>query len=293
MNENIQNDKGSLRIEEKICQVKLTKSEQKVLDFIMVHREEACYFTSSELAEATRVSGATVIRVANKLGFSKFSQFRRELQSEMLHQRQRGSEVSSSPELLQDIRERNEREILEACRAKHTQNISEAFIKNGYDKYIRIADLIIGAEKVFLIGYRMATGTIDFFGRLLKLCRGNVICITDVGMMTEELYDLTERDCVVLISFPRYSENVLMTLELVKEKGSKLVILTEKITGSITNGADYVLLAERSGVSFFNSYLGMMANVEMLMSIISNKKFEETERRLEIREKYLERNKQY
>ena len=84
-----------MKIEEKICQIKLTKSEQKVMDFIMVHKEEACYFTSSELAEFTRVSGATVIRLANKLGFSRFSQFKKELQAEVMSQRKEFVDIQS------------------------------------------------------------------------------------------------------------------------------------------------------------------------------------------------------
>ncbi|MCI8853604.1 MAG: MurR/RpiR family transcriptional regulator [Lachnospiraceae bacterium] len=280
-------------IEEKIYKVKLTKTEQKVLDFIMVHKEEACYYTSVELAEAVQVSGATVIRVVNKLGFSRFSQFKKELQTEVMSQRENLSQTQTSPARLQDVKKMGEREILNACMAAQQQNLKDAFLKNGYDKYIWIADMILQADRVFLVGYRMAVGAVDFFGRLLKLSRGHVVCITEIGMMTEELYDLKESDCVVMICHPRYSENVLLTLELVRESDCHLVVMTDKITEPVTNGADYVLVAERRGSSYFNSYLGMIANVEMLMSIISSKSFTETESRLEMREKYLDRNRQY
>ena len=118
-------------IEEKIYKVKLTKTEQKVLDFIMVHKEEACYYTSVELAEAVQVSGATVIRVVNKLGFSRFSQFKKELQTEVMSQRENLSQTQTSPARLQDVKKMGEREILNACMAAQQQNLKDAFLKNG------------------------------------------------------------------------------------------------------------------------------------------------------------------
>ena len=284
---------STLTIDERICRADLTKSEKKVLDFIMVHKEETCYYSSQELADVVHVSGSTVVRVAYKLGFERFSLFKKALQKEARRQHNDNAIVQPSLIRLEDIWNKSDREILNEYNAIQIQNLTESFRRNGVDRYIRIAEQILTARRVYLIGYRMASGAVDFFQRLLKLSRDNVVCVTSIDMMTEEMYGINEEDCAVIICLPRISTNILATLEVVEQHRAKLIAITDKMTNLIAAKADHVLVADRTGASYSNSYLGVWANIELLLSVISKKSYSETAARLELREKYLEKNRQY
>ena len=282
-----------MNIEERIRNARLTKSERKVLNFIMIHKEEACYFTTAELAQVIQVSNTTVLRAANKLGYSKFSEFRKELQEEVLRLTNRSQSMLQSPELLQDVKRKSTKDIINQCSAIMFQNLHESLMKNTYDTYNAIADFILEARRVLIIGFRTAEGCVVFFGGLLKLTRGNVICLTNPGNISEELYDLNEKDLAIVISYPRYSENILISLDIIKKKKCRLVVMTDEIGSHIASHCDYVLMSGKNGISFFNSYVTMMANIEILLSLVSKKNFQDTEERLTEREEYLKRNKQY
>ncbi len=282
-----------MNIEERIRNAKLTKSERKVLNFIMIHKEEACYFTTAELAQVIQVSNTTVLRAANKLGYGRFAEFRRELQEEVLRLTNRSQSMLQSPELLQDVKRKSTKDIINQCSAIMFQNLHESLIKNTYDTYNAITDLILGARKLIIIGFRTAEGCVVFFGSLLKLTRGNVICLTNPGNISEELYDLGEEDLAIVISYPRYSENILISLDIIQKKKCRLVVMTDEIGSPIAVHSDYILLSGKNGISFFNSYVSMMANIEILLSLVSKKNFQDTEERLTEREEYLKRNKQY
>ncbi|MCI8415951.1 MAG: MurR/RpiR family transcriptional regulator [Lachnospiraceae bacterium] len=267
-------------IDERICHADLTKSERNVLNHIINNKEEACYYTILEVANAVKVSRTTVMRATAKLGYENFNQFKKDIQAEVLDQAKRVIDDRPYIELLKGTRDYDVYEILESCSANQVKELRDSFSRNGYEKYIQISEAIMKAERVYLVGFHMAGGVIDYFSRLLKYCRGNVITLTDGSMNSRELADLTERDCAVVVSFPRRSEYTYMALDLIKKSGCKLVVMTDKITESICKGATHVLLTFSNGVSFFNSYLGIMANIELVMSVISGSSVEIAEKRL-------------
>ena len=67
--------------------VRLTPSQRRIMQYIMDHYEEAIFLTASELAQRVGVSEATVVRLAQALGFDGYpgmqKKFREGLQNRL------------------------------------------------------------------------------------------------------------------------------------------------------------------------------------------------------------------
>lgn len=282
-----------MTIEQKGYQAKLTKKEKQIFEYIMANREEACCYNSVELAEKAGVSDTAVIRFANKLGFEKYPLFKQALLAETYAQKNAKYTQEASYIRLQNQPDIGGKEYYDIIKESFMENLESTFSQNSFEKFQEVSDVIVKAENVYIVGFRMGQGLVDFFGRLMKLTRSNVVCVTDIALVVEELHDISDRDVLVLISYPRYSDNTLAALEYARKTGCKIVSMTDKPTAPVTRNATYVLLSNPQGISFFNSYVSMMTNIEILMSLISRANYRETEQRLRDLETYLDRNRQY
>lgn len=71
----------------------------------------------------------------------------------------------------------------------------------------------------------------------------------------ERLYDIGEDDCLILYSFPRYSELGEPLMDLARERKAKILLFTDRLTSPLASKADYVIESNVTGLGFANSYV--------------------------------------
>ena len=64
-------------LQELIHNANLTKTQKTIAEFILDNSSEACFMTSTEIAERLAVSESSVIRFSRSLGFAGFMDSRR------------------------------------------------------------------------------------------------------------------------------------------------------------------------------------------------------------------------
>ena len=78
------------------------------------------------------------------------------------------------------------------------------------------------------------------------------------------MLDYGPSDCLLLIGTERYSKMARVLGDMAREAGVKLVAIVDKLTSPLAYHADAVLLADISGATAMNSYLGVFYVVETL-----------------------------
>ncbi|MBQ9283718.1 MAG: MurR/RpiR family transcriptional regulator [Acidaminococcaceae bacterium] len=81
----------------------LTKSEQKLADFILKNPSDVMHMTMSELADATVSADATVFRFCQKLGFSGFQGLKQALAGDLFSPAESLSQEVNADDTPQEI----------------------------------------------------------------------------------------------------------------------------------------------------------------------------------------------
>lgn len=109
----------------------------------------------------------------------------------------------------------------------------------------------------------------------------------------ENLLDITERDCLFLYSFPRYSEIARPLMEIARESGAKVILMTDRRTSPLANKADVVVTAQVDGLGFTNSYVAPLSLSEVILLSVSGRKDVKDSKRFNRIDSVMEREKLY
>jgi DNA-binding MurR/RpiR family transcriptional regulator len=81
----------------------------------------------------------------------------------------------------------------------------------------------------------------------------------------DHMCDIGPEDCVVIFSFPRYSEMDRQALQMAEDAGAKILVITDRPSAPMARFATVLLTVDVDTNTFFNSYVG----VQLVMEIIS------------------------
>ena len=81
------------------------------------------------------------------------------------------------------------------------------------------------------MGIRSCATLANFLGFYLNLIRDNVVSVDthSSSEVFEQIIRITEEDVLIGISFPRYSMRTLKALEFAKNRGARIITLTDSV----------------------------------------------------------------
>lgn len=249
----------------------LSKSHKKIADFILNNYEKAACYTAAKLGTETDISESTVVRFATHLGYEGYPEFQEALQEDIkgkLTTLQR-MEVSSLKLVDEDVLDkvmRNDR----ACIKETLETVSR-------EDFEKAAKAINNADKIYILGVRSSAPLANFMYFYLKMVFDNVVLITSASSSEEfeQIFKIKKNDVCIAISFPRYSKQVVKTLEYTKEKGAKIIAITDSTTSPIAPLANYVLTAKSNMASFIDSLVAPLSLINALIVEASLEKRDE------------------
>ncbi|MCQ2488239.1 MAG: MurR/RpiR family transcriptional regulator [Clostridia bacterium] len=239
----------------------LTKSHKRIAEFILNNYEKAAYYTAAKLGTETDISESTVVRFATYMGFEGYPEFQMALQEDIkgkLTTLQR-MEVSSLKLIDEDV--------LEKVMKNDRSSIKETLENVSREDFNNAADAINAADKIYILGVRSSAPLANFIYFYLKMVYDNVVLITSASSSEEfeQIFKIKENDVCLAISFPRYSKQVAKTLEYAKEKGAKIIAITDSITSPIAPLANFVVTAKSNMVSFIDSLVAPLSLINALI----------------------------
>jgi DNA-binding MurR/RpiR family transcriptional regulator len=240
---------------------KFSKSHKRIADFILNDYQKAAYYTAAKLGEETDISESTVVRFAAQLGFEGFPEFQAALRDDIkgkLTTLQR-MEVASFKMLDEDVLEKVMRSDRDA--------IKETLANVSHDDFKAAAAAINDADRIYILGVRSAAPLANFMNFYLKMVYDNVVLITSASSSEEfeNIFKIRKEDVCIAISFPRYSKQVVTTLEYAKEKGAKIIAVTDSDSSPIAPLATYLLKAKSNMASFTDSLVAPLSLINALI----------------------------
>lgn len=272
---------------------RLLKMDREILNYILKNRKHACFQTASEIADILGTSASSVVRLSKKLGYQNFAVFKRTLQQEVAC----GGDAAVRAPLPYDRIKKYENLSDEEALAAYTQN---ALFNVGTDsspdtdeKLGNIADLVVRARNVYVVGFRSCYGYASTMGVMLSCMRPGVAVVGHNRPLVESLLDMGPKDTMIAVSFARYSGDTAFAAGMARDAGCPVVAMTDSYAAPIAQGASHVVVNSIGNLSFFDSYVSFVMNMEKILLLVSKRSKKKSEARLLRMEEYLKKTGQY
>ncbi|MBW4828774.1 MAG: MurR/RpiR family transcriptional regulator [Clostridiaceae bacterium] len=246
---------------------RLSKGQKLIAEYIMENYDKAAFMTAAKLGETVGVSESTVVRFADTLGYNGYRELQNELQEVIKNKLTTVQRIS----LVDDYS--NKENLLKKVFKKDMSNINKTIDEIDYEIFQEAVNEILNSEKVYVLGLRSSSFLAGYLGFYLNFILENVTVVTaGPSDIFEQLLKVTNKDIVIGISYPRYSTRTLEALNYVKEKGCKVVGITDSLISPAAQISDITLLASSNMVSFVDSLVAPMSLINALVIAIGMEK---------------------
>ena len=239
----------------------MSKSHKKVADFIINHYDQAVFMTAAKLGAVLDISESTVVRFAMALGYSGYPEFQKDLEEcvklklSAVQKMEAKYGRSSQSEVLVSVLESDMEKI------QHTiDNLDPASFETAMD-------IILNARNIYIMGLRSNEPLAGFLHFYLNMFRGNVIRVntTSVTETFEQMIRISEEDCFIGISFPRYSMRTLKAMEFANDRNAKVIAITDSQHSPMNLYSSCNLFARSDMVSIVDSLVAPLSLINALV----------------------------
>jgi DNA-binding MurR/RpiR family transcriptional regulator len=212
----------------------LTEVEKRIANFIMEEPEKALYMTVNELANASKVSDASVIRFARELGFDSFQQLKIALAKER-------ESINISDEDIAISKNDSTKEIVEKTKISCIKAIEDTNSIVDIKKLESAAHAIFGAKRVE--AYGVGTSATVAMVIQYKLIRLGISCkaYDDPHIQAMSASTMNFGDVVIGVSHTGSTKDTVDSVKIAKEHGAFVISITDHPKSPIAKYSDIIL----------------------------------------------------
>jgi DNA-binding MurR/RpiR family transcriptional regulator len=240
---------------------KLPKNQKKIAEFFLENFDHISFLTVQKVAEATSTNVAAVVRFAQSIGFSGFSEMRDEIVATLQNRLQSNNVFPSisSSKLVHDT--------LTTVANQDIANISDTLNLNERENYSKVIDLIINSERVFTVGLGISHLLAEIITYQLNQVGifSNVLTNNQSTFMEQILF-MNKKDLIITLSFPPYSKTTIEAVKYAHEKKIKIVSLTNKKSSPISFFSDVSLIIRSENLLFTNSFAAISVLINAIVT---------------------------
>ncbi|MDP3284041.1 MAG: MurR/RpiR family transcriptional regulator [Desulfobacterales bacterium] len=260
--------------------IRLTGAQKRAAQYIMDHYEESIFLTASKLAKKAGVSEATIVRLAQVLGFDGYPKMQQMLRKNLQN---RLTTVTRLEQTVKNIR--TDGDILTRIIQEDIRNLSETLRDISLETFHKAVTDMKNARRIFVVGLRGAHAPALVLALYLRFLQKQASpVIPGYGDVWNTLHGMSSDDLVIGISFPRYTRLTIEILEYAKGNGARVGAITDSVISPLARNADWVLPVHSRLDSFIESFTAAMSLVNALLTELSVQNPEETKKALKERE---------
>ena len=250
-----------------------SKGQKQIARFILEHYDKAAFMTASRLGVTVGVSESTVVRFATELGYDGYPHLQRALQ-EMIRNK------LTSVQRMEVAGDRmGGRDVLQTVLHADTDMIRVTLDEIDRDAFQGAVDALMGAKRIYILGVRSSSALASFLGFYFNLLFENVTLVhtNSVSEIFEQVLRVGPGDVLFGISFPRYSKRTLSAMKYARDRGARVIALTDSQLPPLARVADHVLLARSDMASFVDSLVAPLSVINALIVAVGMSRRDEIE----------------
>lgn len=253
--------RSSLEVEARITEAgaSLTTAERRVAEIVLSRPELVAFGTVAELADAAQAGAATVVRLAAKLDFDGFTALQAAIQNELAKQLR--------PAAVR-IREARGGVAVQRHLQRELDNVQSTLLGVGESEMTTAVARLSDLDRAVLVLSGDASSGVSqqFVGELSSLRPGVELLTGNEVAVSRRLSQLSADDVVVAIDLRRYDRWVVEAAREAKRRGGWLLALSDSALSPLAGLSDVSMVLSAGGVSPFDSHVGTLALLNVLVA---------------------------
>ena len=257
--------------------IKMSKGHKAIAAFISDHYDEAAFMTAAKIGQTVGVSESTVVRFASGLGYDGYPEFQKALADWVQSKLNRVQKMDAK------YKNNSQAEVLHSVLSADIEKIHDTMTNLDPGAFNDAVDIILNAKHVYVVGLRSCEPLADFLQFYINMIRGDVILLktTSVTELFEQMIRIDEKDCIIGISFPRYSMRTLKAMQFAKDRRAKVITITDSIYSPMNLYSSCNLLARSDMVSIVDSLVAPLSVINALVVALCLKRPNDVKQELE------------
>ena len=287
----MKNDISDLRQRIKAHIHNLTASQKLVANYIIEKPEKFALSSIRELEEELHISKATIVRLAQRIGYTGFYQLKADF---LANARKDLDPINQFKILLSDPTEKtNHLNLIAEEAVKNINNTLQLIDKTQFQEAIR---LLISAKHVYTAGVNISSYLAGIASYMLNRVSINTTPMQHRSLaFDEQVIHLSENDVVFAFSFMPYSPETIQAARYAHERNIKVISVGDKPTSEIVTYSDVFFQVAVKSMTISNSIMSALVLIYAIMSQISydlkHKTMETIESIEHIRKQHLEKRR--
>lgn len=256
-----------------------TKSEKKIVDYVLEHQKETQYISITDLSAACDVAVSTISVFCRKLKLAGFNDFKLELAKAALIAGNRAPSSVANEEILPDD---SVGTVMEKVYNTNQDALNKAYHMLQEGPVRQAVELMSRAGQVVCLGQGNHSIVAEAAWAQFSTASSKFKTAQDSHLQAVVLSTLAENDVVLYFSYTGATHELLEAAELIASRGAKLILVTRFLNAPASAFADTVLLCGPNELPLqFGSIAAIMAQmyvVDVLFSEYCRQNHEEAER---------------
>ncbi len=250
------------RIEEQAS--RLPRAERRVAEVVLADPAAAAFATVAELGRRAGTSGATVVRLAERLGYDGWVGLQSEARAAM--------DLRLRP-ATERIRETARGDVLEQTAELEADNVRRTLAAVDRAVFAAAVDHLADPKRaVAILAGDAEAGIGTFLADALDLLRPGVRSVAGSSpAAARQLAHVARGDVVVAIDLRRYERWVLDAAALAAARGAIVVAITDSVLSPLARQASSTFAVTAEAAGPFDSHVGTLALVNALASAVARR----------------------
>jgi DNA-binding MurR/RpiR family transcriptional regulator len=241
----------------------LTHSQKRIAEYIVEQSQAVAFSTVDQMAAQLGVNPSTIVRFCYRLGLNGFPDLQERMRQVVRGQLSRADEQVEAGASGAHLQGTTFGESL----SHDLRNLQRTIMGLTADDLNRAVDQLTAARRVYVAAGFSAFSVAHYFGLVLSRLRPDVHTIqADEGVSKIRLAEMSQADCLVAFTFPRYAHFTQRAAAWAREQKSTIVVVTDTPISAVGQIADTVLVAFPSGTGMQNSMVAPMAVANALLN---------------------------
>ncbi|MCY1509875.1 SIS domain protein [compost metagenome] len=250
---------------------KLSKTERLLVEEMQARYPQGLLESATALAKKVGTSASTVVRLLAKLGYESYAQAQMEARAEVT------ARLASPGERADAVGSDNSsaRACLNNALLHDQHNLKETFASidvAAFESAVRL--LTQRKARVHVLGLRQAAPLASHVALYLNMCLPAVTPMAAAGPLSleDQLLWIDDADVLLAFTFRRYSVAAAGAVKYFRQRGGKVVLVTDSASAPAAASAHHVLVARSSSASPFDSYTAAFSVCNALLAAVAQRR---------------------